>query len=157
MNRREKGASPLAAALLVNVLVVAFSPLLQTWAPELGGTIYEAYSTMCHQIAARSFSLWGHALPLCARCTGLWLGVFLLAATNRLQRLSVGVGAFLAALLVLDWLLAQFGASPDLALERFLTGIAGGVGVGILTYRLWRKRHVLWRCSSRSDPRCATT
>ena len=113
--RREKGASPLAAALFANVLVVTFSPLLQSWAPELGGTIYEAYSTMCHQIAARSFSWWGYALPLCARCTGLWLGVFLLAATNRLQHLSARVGAFLSALLGLDWLLAQVGASPDLA------------------------------------------
>ena len=60
----------------------------------------------------------------------------LLAATNRLQRLSLGVGALLSALLVLDWLLAQVGSSPDLALERFLTGIAGGVGMGILTYQL---------------------
>lgn len=139
--RRTTGAYPIAAALLANVLVVSFSPLLWSWAPELGGAVYEAYSTLCHQIAARSFEWWGHPLPLCARCTGLWFGVFLVAASKRKQRLSVGVGTLLAALLVLDWLVAQAGASPDLAIERFLTGIAGGMGVGIITYRLWS----LWK------------
>ena len=30
---------------------------------------------ICHQIADRSFQIDGHPLPLCARCTGIYLGV----------------------------------------------------------------------------------
>ena len=42
-----------------------------------------------------------------------------------------------------------------LALERFLTGIAGGVGVGILSYQLWRKCRVhLWFAKIRSAVEC---
>ncbi len=30
---------------------------------------------ICHRISERSFHAYGHALPLCARCTGIYLGV----------------------------------------------------------------------------------
>jgi uncharacterized membrane protein len=29
---------------------------------------------ICHQLPLRSFHLWGAALPVCARCTGIYLG-----------------------------------------------------------------------------------
>ncbi|GAB4575321.1 MAG: hypothetical protein Kow0077_26240 [Anaerolineae bacterium] len=35
---------------------------------------------ICHQIAERSFDVHGHPLPLCARCTGMYLGVMIGAA-----------------------------------------------------------------------------
>jgi len=37
-------------------------------------SIYAAGHFVCHQIAARSFQLWGAALPVCARCTGIYVG-----------------------------------------------------------------------------------
>lgn len=36
---------------------------------------YVVGSRVCHQSAARSFSLAGSPLPVCARCTGLYAGV----------------------------------------------------------------------------------
>lgn len=36
---------------------------------------YVTGSRVCHQAAARSFSVRGVALPVCARCTGLYAGV----------------------------------------------------------------------------------
>jgi uncharacterized membrane protein len=36
--------------------------------------IYAAGSIVCHQLAERSFFIDGRQLPVCARCTGLYLG-----------------------------------------------------------------------------------
>lgn len=33
-------------------------------------------SAVCHQMAERSFQLNGYVFPVCARCTGIYLGVF---------------------------------------------------------------------------------
>lgn len=35
--------------------------------------VYAAGSVICHQLPERSFSLDGRQLPVCARCTGLYL------------------------------------------------------------------------------------
>lgn len=37
-------------------------------------TVYLIGSAVCHQIDARSFHLFGHQLPVCARCTGVYFG-----------------------------------------------------------------------------------
>lgn len=44
--------------------------------PALDGADYVGYS-VCHRITERSFSVAGRQLPLCARCTGTFLGVSL--------------------------------------------------------------------------------
>src|SRR5438477_581706 len=46
-----------------------------------------------HQIAERSFALWGKQMPVCARCTGLYIGgaVAALASALRVRRDS-GIG-----------------------------------------------------------------
>jgi len=31
---------------------------------------------VCHRLTARSFTIYGRQLPLCARCSGMYLGVF---------------------------------------------------------------------------------
>lgn len=126
-------------ALFANAMTIALAPVLQSFTAELGGTVYQAYSSLCHQIEARSLFWAGHPLPVCARCTGLWLGVFSFAALTRLHRWRPSTGILFVGILVLDWSLAQIGATPDFAVERFLTGAAGGIGMGILSYRLWRR------------------
>lgn len=35
--------------------------------------VFAAGSVVCHQIPERSFFIGGHQLPVCARCTGLYL------------------------------------------------------------------------------------
>jgi predicted membrane protein DUF2085 len=34
---------------------------------------------ICHQLPARSFHVWGAALPVCARCSGIYLGAAIAA------------------------------------------------------------------------------
>jgi uncharacterized membrane protein len=36
--------------------------------------VYALGRVICHQLPIRSFHLWGAALPVCARCTGIYLG-----------------------------------------------------------------------------------
>jgi uncharacterized membrane protein len=36
--------------------------------------VYAIGHVICHQLPVRSFHLWGAALPVCARCTGIYVG-----------------------------------------------------------------------------------
>ena len=42
-------------------------------------TVYSVGHLICHQLPARSFHLWRAALPVCARCTGIYVGAALAA------------------------------------------------------------------------------
>lgn len=59
-------------SLVVSLLVIATFLLSPPWT-VLGKTQLVGYA-ICHQIPARSFHLTGHQLPLCARCTGIYMG-----------------------------------------------------------------------------------
>ncbi len=37
-------------------------------------SVYAVGRVICHQLPARSFHLWGASLPVCARCTGIYIG-----------------------------------------------------------------------------------
>src|SRR5262249_9883590 len=48
-----------------------------------------AYAALCHRLPERCYAPGGEPLPVCARCLGLWLGLFLAAALAAAGRLSV--------------------------------------------------------------------
>ncbi|MBN2469139.1 MAG: DUF2085 domain-containing protein [Anaerolineae bacterium] len=63
-------------------LVVALTALVLAlwWLGTPGGLSAKPDAigyAICHQIAERSFHVDGHPLPLCARCTGIYLGVMI--------------------------------------------------------------------------------
>lgn len=70
VNRAEKILVPLVVALLF------FGWLLNTPPGLLGKADALGYA-VCHRIAVRSFLLGERALPLCARCSGMYLGALL--------------------------------------------------------------------------------
>jgi uncharacterized membrane protein len=43
--------------------------------------VYGAGSVVCHQLPARSFHAWDAQWPVCARCTGIYIGAAVTAAT----------------------------------------------------------------------------
>jgi uncharacterized membrane protein len=65
-------------------LVLALAALIMGlwWLGTPGGLAGKAGAVgyaICHQIAERSFAVGGQPLPLCARCTGIYLGVMVSA------------------------------------------------------------------------------
>ena len=48
-------------------------------------SIYAIGHVVCHQLPARSFHLWMTSLPVCARCTGIYLGAAVTAMADTLD------------------------------------------------------------------------
>jgi uncharacterized membrane protein len=73
-------AAPIAwvVALFVAVLI-ASRPTVGVPVYALSAAVYEIGSLVCHQLPNRSFYFWGAQLPVCARCTGLYVGAALAA------------------------------------------------------------------------------
>lgn len=115
---------------------------------------------ICHQIPERSFFLGGHQLPLCARCTGTFLGsvvglaAILLLRRGRASRLPP---AHVLVLLVafsgtwafdgLNSYLTLFPKAPHLYEPRnwlrMATGMLNGITLIGLVYPVFRQ--TLWR------------
>ena len=109
--------------------------------------VYAAGSLVCHQLGARSFHLWGHQMPVCARCTGIYVGAAIAGVAASLTqafrppsvaqafrpasaRLVVGLAAIpAAATLVFEW---TTGITPG-NVTRAATGVLLGAAVAWLT------------------------
>ena len=48
--------------------------------------VYAVGSIVCHQLPERSFHLWSQQLPVCARCTGLYMGAAFAALADVSRR-----------------------------------------------------------------------
>lgn len=152
----------LAAALVV-------MPWLALTPPGLLGKADAIGYAVCHRIEARSFHLGERPLPLCARCTGMYLGA--VAGVVTLMALGRGGRAGLPrwpVLLALGGLIGVMGVdgvnsyltffpnaptlyAPNNTL-RLLTGTLAGVSLGALVWPAVNQ--VLWAAW---DPRPALT
>ncbi len=70
----------LTAAALASLLLFALYQLTNSetvaHSHTLHGADYIAY-TVCHRLPTHSFAIFGRPLPLCARCSGIYLGILL--------------------------------------------------------------------------------
>ncbi len=136
---------PKSARILLLVLwgglctLIFAAPLLVSTRPTLAAIIYLFFAPICHQSPERSFFIAGHALTVCQRCTGIYLGLFLFSlvphdsrhllssATHR--RLLV----FCSTLpMLLDVALPYLGVWTNNAVSRFVTGLVFGSLLSIL-------------------------
>ncbi len=80
---------------------------------------------VCHRIAARSFFAYGRQLPLCARCTGLYVGILTglgtFLARGRTRAAQLPPVRLLAVLVVLGASYAADGLNSYLSLFDFYT------------------------------------
>jgi uncharacterized membrane protein len=104
----------------------------------LPAVIYLCFSGVCHQIPERSFFFLGHPLPVCHRCSGIYLGLFLgsmlqfsfLHKTPAARRWGVGIAVFP---MLLDLFLPYLGLWHNTASSRFLSGfLFGTIGSSFL-------------------------
>lgn len=127
----------------------------------LDGADYVGYS-VCHRITDRSFVIAGRQLPLCARCTGMYLGVsvvfavLVLAGRRRwaymppLKVILILLGFI--TLLAIDGINSYSHFFPNLPHAyqprnwlRLLTGIGAGLAMGVILFpalsqTLWRNQ-----------------
>jgi uncharacterized membrane protein len=64
----------LMAVCAVGLGLVAAAPWAAQQGSWLAPLLYAIFEPVCHQIAERSFHLWGEPLAVCHRCSGLYLG-----------------------------------------------------------------------------------
>jgi uncharacterized membrane protein len=145
------GARALGLVLLAGFALSPFLPLLTRYLPasaplERAARVW--FELHCERDPARTLNLAGVALGVCARCSGIYIGLGL-GALLRVPALSapatrawVGVGA---ALMLLDVLLEDQGLHGGWPAVRLLTGVLlaypVGVGLGALLMRAPHATH----------------
>ena len=108
-----------AAVLLgatVWCLAIVAAPLFH-W-----GLVYAFFSTICHQLPARSWHLYGEPLGLCIRCTSISFGF--LAGLLVLHRPRVRWFTVSVVITLVEWLVAFMVFDSDIL--RALSGILLG-------------------------------
>lgn len=119
--------------------------------------IYAAGANVCHQRSDRSFHIAGHKMPVCARCTGLYVSAaaavplaLLLAApfTARRARLVLAVAALPTAV---TWLLEYGGVTPFSNIARAIAALPLGCAAA------WLVLSELADRTSRLPPRTSDT
>ncbi|HEX8096764.1 MAG TPA: DUF2085 domain-containing protein [Pyrinomonadaceae bacterium] len=121
------GGLLLLSLAIVGLVVTA--PVMRGGHETFAGTIYRAFSYLCHQIPERSFHLAGHPLAVCARCTGIYSGFMLgvlaypLARSLKRRDSPSRVWLLVAALPIsADFLLGYSGLWANTHLSRLATG-----------------------------------
>ena len=156
----------LTGALLVTTALIALVWLAATPPGVLGKATAVGYA-VCHRIAERSFHVHGEQLPLCARCTGIYLGVMIgiafFAARGRVRANRFPALRWLLPLLALGGTIAIDGINSYLSLFEFYTPIyqphntlrlfTGLVaGAAMITVVLPVFNATVWRAPRRSAP-----
>ncbi|MDX1687986.1 MAG: DUF2085 domain-containing protein [Candidatus Promineifilaceae bacterium] len=153
-----------AGVLLLMGFYTVTDPARLSSSHLLQGADYAGYA-ICHRITERSFTIAGRQLPLCARCTGIYLGISLtflvLLMAGRARRTALPplrqllvLGGFLA-LMGVDGLNSYshfFPQAPHLYEPRnwlrLTTGAGAGLTMGLITFpalaqTLWH--HQIWQ------------
>jgi len=112
------------------------------------------YSPVCHQDAARSFTLFDWPLSVCHRCAAIYLSfaaVLLLFPLLRRSRLFDSLALSRLAIfivpMILDYVLDVFGIWHNSAVSRSISGIIAGAGLALFTVPAWME---LWTLRGRS-------
>lgn len=93
-------------------------------------SLMHLFSRSCHQKAERSFFIHGYQCPVCARCSGLYLGYgfgILLWMFSVTLPLAV-YGLFMLSMLI-DWGLQAADVLPSTNVRRFVSGVLCGIAV----------------------------
>lgn len=82
----------------------------------------------CHQLAERSFFVNGYQFPVCARCTGVFVGYIICLSTFFLL-LNLKIALAGCFIMFLDWFIQYKEWHESTNIRRFITGVLGGYGI----------------------------
>lgn len=100
----------------------------------------------CHQSSARSLKIGSYILPLCARCTGIYIGTLLFPLVMIFDRIPIYVYIVLGIPMILDGLMQRFKKIPSTNPRRFVTGFLFG-GMLITMFTLYQVL-IIWLVES---------
>ena len=83
----------------------------------------------CHQMPERSFFCKGKQFPVCARCTGVFIGSLAGIVIYFIQPLPLWTCFLCCAVMFADWLIQRVGVRESTNVRRLITGIICGVGI----------------------------
>jgi uncharacterized membrane protein len=96
------------------------------------------FSKVCHQDPARSFSIQGVPLPVCIRCSAIYLGILAGILVSPLLHVEVFGERRCASLMLLalaasslEWGISMWGGLESTALTRSISGGLLGATCGI--------------------------
>ena len=92
---------------------------------------------ICHRKPERSFFIKGHQFPVCARCTGFYISMFSYFVYAYCFFVNYNIYLLIFAIMlliptILDGLTQLLEYRKSNNTLRFITGILGGTGLGIL-------------------------
>lgn len=76
----------------------------------------------CHQRSDRSFHIGSRQFPICARCTGIFVGECLALVCFRIIAVPVLLLCSFCAIMFLDWFIQYLGLKESSNRRRFITG-----------------------------------
>lgn len=139
------------------------APLLAATAHATAAALlYVLFAPLCHQVRDRSFLFLGFPLAVCARCTGIYLGVWLGtlgAACKRAHEPWRPMGSpsrlwlvIAAALMAADVATELAGLRPPLAGLRFATGFLVGISGSVWLVDSVRRLQEEIKCRTGGEP-----
>ena len=91
----------------------------------------------CHQMEERSFHFKGYQFPVCARCTGVFVGE-IIAIILLLLGIKINIFVSIALLLIMgfDWFIQYKKLLQSTNIRRLITGTLAGIGLTFIYYYL---------------------
>lgn len=84
----------------------------------------------CHQLPERSFHIKGFQFPLCARCTGIFLGMFFIAPIISFFTLGkFYISITFITIMIFDGVLQLTTKYKSNNFKRVITGLGAGYGI----------------------------
>jgi len=97
---------------------------------------YTLFKLICHQKPDRSYFLWGYQIPVCVRCTGVYVGIIVGAVVypafkklNSTKIPNIKYLIFFTSPIIIDGLAQTFYLYPSPHYVRLLTGIWASCGL----------------------------
>ena len=136
----------LAVFAAIPVLILAASALC-SWAIAEGASMRwrALFGALCHGAPERSLELFGIAMPICARCVGIYVGMLsgllLFPLMGWLREPVMRAVAFIAIVpLGIDGLTQFAGLRESTNALRIATGLVAGIAFGLWILSALRRR-----------------
>ncbi len=122
------------------------------WSSILSFIIIIGNNSGCHQLPERSFFYKGKQFPVCARCTGVFIGqVSALLFMLLISIIPPAISLTFLFIMGLDWFIQYIGFLKSNNIRRFVTGILGGFGL----FNLYGTLFLIIRTYIRTMVRCS--